>query len=75
MAGLYTAMILQDLKPDYHIVDASARERVGGRLFTYHFPGGGPYDYYVCRIPVSSHRVLIFAYRTLELCGSQIYHS
>ena len=75
MAGLYTAMILQDLKIDYHIVDANTKERVGGRVFTYRFPGGDTYDYYVCRIPVFSHLVLIFAYRTLELCGSQIYHS
>jgi hypothetical protein len=46
-AALYTAMILDSLDISYHIVDASTRERVGGRLFTYHFPNGGPYDYYV----------------------------
>jgi len=47
-AGLYTAMILESLGIDYQIVDAGTRERVGGRLFTYRFPGGGEYDYYVC---------------------------
>lgn len=46
-AGLYTAMILESLGINYHIVDADTRERVGGRLFTYPFPHGGEYDYYV----------------------------
>lgn len=46
-AGLYTAMIFESLKINYQIVDADTRERVGGRLFTYYFPGGGDYDYYV----------------------------
>ncbi|KAF9649823.1 hypothetical protein BDM02DRAFT_3094095 [Thelephora ganbajun] len=45
-AGLYTAMIFESLRVPYRIVDASTRDRVGGRLFTYRFPGGGPYDYY-----------------------------
>ena len=49
-AGLYTAMILESLGISYHIIDANTRERVGGRLFTYHFPNGGPYDYYVPKI-------------------------
>jgi len=49
-AGLYTAMIFEYLGIDYQIVDAGVPERVGGRMFTYHFPNGGPYDYYVCRI-------------------------
>ena len=75
MAGLYTAMILKSLEIDYQIVDANTRERVGGRIFTHHFPGGGSYDYCVCWIPGCFHRVLIFAYRTLELCGSRIHHS
>lgn len=46
MAGLYTAMIFESLGISYHIVDADARERVGGRMFTYYFPNGGPDDYY-----------------------------
>ena len=75
MAGLYTAMIFESLGISYQIVDADTRARVGGRIFTHHFPGGEPYDYYVCWIPVFSHHVLIFAYRTLELCGSHIHHS
>ena len=49
LAGLYTAMIFESLGISYQIVDADTRNRVGGRLFTYHFPGGGPYDYYVGR--------------------------
>ncbi|KZS88540.1 FAD/NAD(P)-binding domain-containing protein [Sistotremastrum niveocremeum HHB9708] len=47
-AGLYTAMILQSLGIAYKILEAS--DRVGGRLFTYHFPGSDQpehkYDYY-----------------------------
>ncbi|KZT21397.1 FAD/NAD(P)-binding domain-containing protein [Neolentinus lepideus HHB14362 ss-1] len=43
-AGLYTAMILDSLDLPYEILEAS--ERVGGRLFTYHFPQGSKYDYY-----------------------------
>ena len=74
-AGLYTAMILESLGISYQIVDADTRERVGGRLFTYHFPGGGPYDYYVCWTPVFSHCILTFVHRMLELCGSRIRHS
>ncbi|KAF9648711.1 hypothetical protein BDM02DRAFT_3269303, partial [Thelephora ganbajun] len=46
MAGLYTPMIFESLGIPYQIVDADTRERVGGRIFTYHFPGGGPYDYF-----------------------------
>ncbi|KAF9648690.1 hypothetical protein BDM02DRAFT_2079180 [Thelephora ganbajun] len=46
MAGLYTAMIFESLKIPYQIVDADTRERVGGRIFTYHFPDSGPYDYF-----------------------------
>ncbi|KEP45817.1 flavin containing amine oxidase [Rhizoctonia solani 123E] len=44
--GLYTALILQDLDIPYRILEA--RERVGGRLFTYSFPDstGQPYNYY-----------------------------
>ena len=74
MAGLYTAMIFDSLEIDYQIVDADTRDRIGGRLFTHKF-SDVPYDYFVCRIPVFSHRVLIFAHRKLGLCGSQMYHS
>ena len=50
MAGLYTAMIFESLGIPYRIVDANTKKRVGGRVFTHHFEGGGPYDYYVSRI-------------------------
>lgn len=46
-AALYTAMIFESLGISYQIVDADTPDRVGGRLFTYHFPNAGPYDYYV----------------------------
>ena len=55
VAGLYTAMILESLGISYQIVDADTRERVGGRLFTYHFPNGGSYDYYVPRPALCAH--------------------
>jgi hypothetical protein len=58
MAGLYTAMIFESLGISYHIVDANTRERVGGRLFTYHFPGGGAYDYCVRKIHPRLRRIL-----------------
>jgi hypothetical protein len=57
-AALYTAMILESLEISYHIVDANTRDRVGGRLFTYHFPNGGPYDYYVHKSHLLSRRIL-----------------
>ena len=59
-AGLYTAMIFESLGISYQIVDADKKERVGGRLFTYHFPNGGPYDYYVSRIRMDRYRGLTF---------------
>lgn len=46
-AGLYTAMIFESLGLSYQIVDADNRDRVGGRVWTYHFPNSGRYDYYV----------------------------
>ena len=48
MAGLYTVMIFKTLDIKYQIIDADSQDRVGGWLFTYHFPGGGPYNYFVC---------------------------
>jgi len=45
MGGLYSALMLQSLGVPFEIIDAS--HRVGGRLFTYKFPQGGKYDYYV----------------------------
>ncbi|KZS87731.1 hypothetical protein SISNIDRAFT_470756 [Sistotremastrum niveocremeum HHB9708] len=44
MAGLYTAMILKSLGIKYKILEGS--DRLGGRMFTHHFPGTGKYDYY-----------------------------
>ena len=58
MAGLYTAMIFESLRISYQIVDADTEERVGGRVFTYHFPNGGDYDYYVRKVDPRSHQVL-----------------
>lgn len=55
MAGLYTAMILKSLDISYRIVDAGTRERIGGRIFTHHFPNGGPYDYYVSKFTLPAH--------------------
>lgn len=51
-AALYTAMILESLNISYHIADADTREHIGGRLITYHFPNGGPKDYYVHGLPL-----------------------
>lgn len=53
-AALYTAMIFESLNISYRIVDADTRERIGGRLFTYHFPNSGPYDYYIHRVRLYS---------------------
>ena len=51
MAGLYTAMIFESLGIDYQIIDADTPERVGGRIFTYHFSDEeGSYEYFVGRI-------------------------
>ena len=47
VAGLYAAMMLKDAGVPYLILEAQAKERLGGRLFTHHFPNGGTYDYYV----------------------------
>ena len=74
-AGLYTAMILESLGISYQIIDADTRDRVGGRLFTFHFPNSGPYDYYVCLTPAFSYRALTFVYRMSELCGTRTRHS
>lgn len=57
-AGLYIAMMFESLGISYQIVDADTRERVGGRVFTYRFPGGGPYDYFVNGIRMRRDRVL-----------------
>lgn len=74
MAGLYTAMIFESLGISYHIVDANTQERVGGRLFTYHFPKSHPYDYYVREIRLCSRSALTCV-RMLEPCGTRIHHS
>ena len=57
-AGLYTAMIFESLGIKYQIVEANTKERIGGRLFTYHFPGGGPYDYFVREVYSHQRRAL-----------------
>ena len=45
-SGLYAALILEDLGIPYKIIEA--RDRVGGRLYTYTFPNniGAPYNYF-----------------------------
>lgn len=48
VAGLYTAMILQDLGIPYDLLEAG--NRVGGRLFTHKFKAGKEYDYFVSAI-------------------------
>jgi len=53
IAGLYTALILDSLDIEYEILEAT--DRVGGRIFTYKFPGGGKYDYYVCCFNSPTH--------------------
>ncbi|KAG8920638.1 hypothetical protein FRC03_004674 [Tulasnella sp. 419] len=45
VGGLYTALMLQSLGIPYQILEASSR--VGGRLYTYPFPKGQSYDYFV----------------------------
>ena len=46
MAGLYAAMMLAQSGTPFQIIEAT--ERLGGRCYTYNFPGGGEWDYYVC---------------------------
>ena len=46
IGGLYAALILDSLDIEYEILEAS--NRTGGRIFTYKFPSGDKYDYYVC---------------------------
>ena len=45
-SGLYTALILESLNIPYKVLEA--RDDVGGRLFTHHFPNttGAPYNYF-----------------------------
>ncbi|KAJ7207139.1 hypothetical protein GGX14DRAFT_567704 [Mycena pura] len=45
-AGLYTALILDDLGIPFKVIEA--RDRVGGRLYTHTFPNqtGAPYNYF-----------------------------
>ena len=48
--GLYAAMIFESLGINYQIIEANKKERLGGRISTYRFPGGGPNDYFVCKV-------------------------
>lgn len=45
VAGLYAAMVLQNLGMQYEILEAQP-SHIGGRLYTHHF-SDGPNDYYV----------------------------
>ena len=58
IGGLYAALILDSLDIEYDILEASSR--AGGRIFTYQFPGGGKYDYYVCCFCLITPWALIF---------------
>jgi len=53
IGGLYAALILDSLDIEYEILEAS--DRIGGRIFTYKFPGGEKYDYYVCCFNSPTH--------------------
>ena len=46
VGGLYTALMLESLKINFEILEAS-EDRVGGRMYTHKFDKGGRYDYYV----------------------------
>ena len=61
VTGLYTAMIFESLGISYQIVDGDPHKRIGGRLYTHHFAGGGTYDYYVSRNRTRQRHVLTFA--------------
>lgn len=78
-AGLYAAILLDSLGIEYDIHEAS--DRVGGRIFTYHFDQAAwdksspsdpaYYDYYVSLQMLKLYtRVLTNLCRTLELCAS-----
>ncbi|RWS20046.1 hypothetical protein B4U80_12166, partial [Leptotrombidium deliense] len=43
IAGLYTALLLQELGIDYEILEAS--EKIGGRLETHYFDKNESYNY------------------------------
>lgn len=51
-AGLFTAMLFDHLKKefkldvDYEILERNGEDRVGGRLYTYYFPGGDEHAYF-----------------------------
>lgn len=47
-SGLYAALIFESLGIKYEILEAS--DRIGGRLYTYKFPQGEKYDYFVSAI-------------------------
>lgn len=50
VAGLYAAMLLNKPRARYAIDILEADERIGGRLYTHHFPPANPegkYDYFV----------------------------
>ncbi|KIK68716.1 hypothetical protein GYMLUDRAFT_92222 [Collybiopsis luxurians FD-317 M1] len=74
-AGLYTALILDDLGIPFQIIEA--RDRVGGRLYTHTFPNqtGAPYNYFdvgAVRFPQikSTNRVFhLFNYPPLNRDG------
>jgi len=72
IAGLYTAMIFDDLEIPYEILEADLT-RVGGRMFTHYFgaPDGSDYQYYVSRIPTIGTTTLISRYRMSVLCVSR----
>lgn len=49
-AGLYAGLIIDSLNDErisYTVMEANNKDRKGGRLYTYKFPGGLENDYYV----------------------------
>jgi len=51
MAGLYTALILDDLGIPYEMLEASSTH-VGGRIYTYQFDPSKEFEYYASRLSV-----------------------
>lgn len=77
-AGLYTAMILDDLGIKYEILEGS--NRAGGRIRTHRFSGTNQWNYFVSLLkpsnPGGAHRsllVMILGYRGYALPQNRHY--
>ena len=51
MAGLYTALILDDLGIPYEILEADTT-RIGGRIYTHQFDPSREFEYYASRLSI-----------------------